>query len=202
MDADHIVAVSTIITRQKNLLKSSLTGLFWGVGHTISLFAVSVIVIFFKISLPSKLVLLFELLVGLMLIMLGLRVLFSFKETHIHEHKHDKLTHEHPHYHYKNDSGHNHHSPFFIGSIHGLAGSGVLTLLVLSTIKSKILGMIFVLLFGFGSILGMTLMSLVIGYPFLYIKKIPGIEKCIRNLAGVISIIIGALIVFEIWGKF
>lgn len=200
-EADHVVAVSAIIVKQKNVLKSALIGLFWGIGHTVTLLIVSLFVIFLKVSLPDKLILLFEFLVGLMLIALGIRVLIKFKAVHVHEHKHDSLKHKHSHYHKKNETAHSHHSSFFIGLIHGLAGSGVLTLLVLSTIGSEILGVVFVLLFGLGSILGMMLMSLVIGYPFLYIKKIPKIEKYIRLLAGTISVVLGLVIVYEIWGK-
>lgn len=199
-EADHVLAVSTIVTEQKNPLKSALLGTFWGLGHTTTLFIVGIIVLLLKLSIPERLSLSFEFLVGLMLIFLGFRVLRNQKliHTHQHQHQHDELTHQHLHVHEQTQTHRKHHTSYLIGTIHGLAGSGALMLLVLSTVPSLTVGLYYILLFGLGSTLGMTAMSFLVGLPFLFSFKFPGIEKYLRIFAGVLSILFGIFIIFQI----
>lgn len=169
-EADHVIAVSTIVSEQRNPFKAALIGTFWGLGHTTTLFIIGIIVLLLKLSIPEKLSLLLEGLVGIMLIILGIRVII--KNNLLHTHKH--------------------HVSFLVGLIHGVAGSGVLMLLVLSTISSLLEGLYYILLFGLGSVLGMSTMSFIIGVPFLYsASKFPKLEKYLRFGAGVLSILFG-----------
>ena len=138
-EPDHVIAVSTIVAKEKNPVQVSLVGAFWGLGHTTSLFLFSFVILTFKISLPSSLASLFELLVGFMLIFLGLRVLFRHDgEKHIHRHAHIHAKRSHFH----------HKKPYAIGMIHGLAGSGGLMLLVLGSVHSFSEGLSYILVFG------------------------------------------------------
>lgn len=204
-DADHITAISTTLSNNKSIKKSSLLGMFWGLGHTISLLAVSLAILLLKISIPEKIALSLEFIVGFMLCILGINVLITINKNkmHLHKHKHGKQEHIHIHSH-KLTKRHDHkhklfHQSLFIGLIHGLAGSAVLTLLVLTAIKSVWLGLIYILIFGIGSIIGMILISSVISLPFTLIpNNLQRTQKFLRISAGLISMIIGLTIMYNI----
>ncbi|MDP3765546.1 MAG: sulfite exporter TauE/SafE family protein [Nanoarchaeota archaeon] len=204
-DVDHIAAVSAIVSKHKSIKKSSLLGIFWGFGHTISLLIIGLIVLLLKITIPEKIALSFEFIVGIMLVILGLNVLLTINKNKVHFHKHKHGKEEHIHFHsHKLTKHHDHkhklfHQSLFIGLIHGLAGSAVLTLLVLTTIKSVWLGLIYTLIFGIGSIIGMILISSVISLPFNLIpNNFQRIQKFLRISAGLVSTIIGLNIMYNI----
>jgi ABC-type nickel/cobalt efflux system permease component RcnA len=147
--------------------------------------------------------------VALMIIGLGLsalwRALRKSGEVHVHQHSHDDLSHTHVHFHEQETkhqpATHAHHShavsrigwkPVLIGMMHGLAGSGALTLLVLTQISSSFIGFMYVATFGLGSIAGMLLMSAMIGVPFaLASKKLTHLHQGIQTLAAILSICFG-----------
>ena len=203
-DIDHIAAISTITSNQKSIKKSSLLGMFWGFGHAIALFLVGLIVLLLKIKIPEKMALLAELLVGVMLIILGINVLFAINKNKIHIHKHKHGNEEHVHFHsHKLGKYHYHkHIPlkqsFLTGLIHGLAGNAALTLLILATINPALLGLIYTLFFGIGSILGMMLISTIISLSFAAIPNLQKTQKLIRSSTGLISMTIGLIIVYGI----
>jgi ABC-type nickel/cobalt efflux system permease component RcnA len=105
-DPDHVIAVTTIVSRQRKLGRAALTGAFWGVGHTLTIFVVGAAIILFGIVIPPRLGLSMELSVGLMLVILGLMNLISFwratksiaAETHHHSAE-STIVHAHPHTH-------------------------------------------------------------------------------------------------------
>jgi cytochrome c biogenesis protein CcdA len=206
-DADHLAAVTTMLTNQKNPLKAAAIGMYWGAGHTLTLFVVGIIVLLFKITIPESLVANIEIVVGIMLVILGIGAIRR-KVTlpHEHEHTHDGSIHTHVHL----ADTHNHYNQFgrfgksfIIGAVHGLAGSGALMILVLSLVKNIYEGIVYILIFGIGSVLGMTLMSLVIGIPFVSsMKKFTQAEKFLNILTGIISIIIGSSIIFDVLRNF
>ena len=201
-DIDHIAAVSTMLSKKLSFGKSSLLGIFWGIGHAISLFCAGLIVLLLKIAIPIKLALFFEFIVAAMIIVLGINVLLTIsrEKIHVHRHKHGKVEHFHLHSH-KSASHHAHwHTPLkkslAVGLIHGLAGSAALTLLILAGIPSAMLGLIYILLFGIGSMLGMMLVSAIISLPFRLIpNKLYNAQKLLRLSAGLISIAIGLVII-------
>ncbi|MDP3732955.1 MAG: sulfite exporter TauE/SafE family protein [Candidatus Daviesbacteria bacterium] len=199
-EPDHMIAVSTIVVEQKNPLKAALVGTFWGLGHTTALLLTGILVLLLKLSIPEKLSLTFELFVGVMLVILGIRALHQSRLTfHAHQHGHEDLTHQHLHLHGAKVTHRKHHTSFFIGTIHGLAGSGALMLLVLSTIPSLTQGLYYILLFGLGSTLGMTVMSFLIGLPFIFsASKFPQMEKYLRIFAGTLSILFGLFWIYEL----
>src|SRR6202047_3154689 len=112
-DPDHVIAVTTIVSRQRNLLKAAMTGIFWGVGHTLTIFVVGTIIILFDVVIPARIGLSMELSVGLMLIVLGVMNIASFLRTahsvapsgeeseivHRHPHNHGDYVHSHAHGH-------------------------------------------------------------------------------------------------------
>lgn len=198
-DTDHIAAVSAI-SKNTSIKKSSLSGVFWGLGHAISLLVIGFIVLLFKIRIPEKLGLSLELIVGVMLVILGLNVLITVNKNkaHFHKHKHGKEEHMHFHSHLITEKhGHNHQS-FFIGLVHGLAGSAALTLLILTTIDSLFAGVTYILIFGIGSIIGMVLVSNLVSLPFRLIsKKLEISHKILRLGTSFISIILGLSIMYK-----
>lgn len=195
-EPDHVIAVSTIVSEQKNPFKAALIGTFWGLGHTFTLFIIGIIVLFLKLSIPENLTFSLEGLVGIMLVILGIRVMVKGKQFHAHKHEHDQVIHKHLHY-KEQVVDHKHHVSFLVGIIHGIAGSGVSMLLVLSTVPSVTLGLYYILVFGLGSVLGMSMMSFIIGIPFSYsFAGFPQLEKNLRFAAAVLSILFGLFIVF------
>ncbi len=190
-EPDHVIAVSTIVNESKKPYKAIIIGTVWGLGHTTMLLVVGILVLILRISIPQNLSLIFELIVGIMLIFLGLRAVIGGKiKLHVHKHKHGELLHEHLHEVKK--PIHFHRLPFMIGLVHGLAGSGALMLLVLSSISSLLDGLLYILVFGLGSILSMSLASFLIGLPVTYsANKFPKLELYLRIVAGLLSILFG-----------
>jgi len=211
-EPDHVVAIATQNSKslQKTSLslfrrissgaiKSSILGALWGAGNTSSLVLVSLLIFVFSMNIPIEMLDNFEFGVGVMLVTLGFFTYFNRKlvgEKHIHHHTHDGVIHTHPHAH---DKAHSHgHKSYIIGCIHGLAGSGSLVVLALSTLHDLQTILSFVLVFGIGSIVGMMLISSAIGLPFSLTLYSERINKILRYLVGSISIIIGIYILYNI----
>lgn len=209
MEVDHVVAISTIVSRHRNVFRSALVGALWGAGHTASLLVISAIVLSLRIAIPERVSGWLEFGVALMIIGLGVSALWRVsrtnRELHVHQHDHDGQSHTHVHFHERENkhepASHAPHShavsrigwkPVLIGMMHGLAGSGALTLLVLTQISSSWTGFFYVTTFGFGSIVGMLLMSGLIGLPFaLTSKKLTHAHRGLQTLAAVLSICFG-----------
>ncbi|MFL6212717.1 MAG: urease accessory protein UreH [Blastocatellia bacterium] len=211
LDADHLVAVSTIVSEHKSLWRSSLIGTFWGLGHTVSLAVVSAIIILLRPTIPESSLPYLETPVAVMLIALGVGAIWRAVrdggwKIHTHTHDHDQSRHSHIHLHTQTGHEHQHHlirlgrRPFLVGVVHGLAGSAVVTLAVVAAIPSVALGFVWLLVFGVGTIGGMLLMSAAISLPFiLTARRFSTINGAIRVLAGLFSIALGLLIAWEIF---
>ena len=208
-EVDHVVAVSTIVSQHRNVFHSALVGGLWGIGHTVSLLVIGVVVLSLRVAIPERVSGWLELGVAIMIVCLGIsalrRALRKNSEVHVHQHNHDGLSHTHVHFHEEETrhepASHSQHShvvsrlgwkPVLIGMMHGLAGSGALTLLVLTQISSSWIGFLYVATFGLGSIVGMLLMSGLIGLPFaLASRKLTHLHQGIQALAAVLSICFG-----------
>lgn len=210
LDADHLAAVSTIATEKRSLLGSSLIGIWWGVGHTISLLVAGVLVMLLHVQIGPRTERALEFCVGIMLIVLGvnaLRKLTRGGKVHMHAHEHEGHWHVHPHVHKQktHDSPHTHHGlragarPLLIGMVHGMAGSAALTLLVLATISSTMVGLLYIAIFGVGSIGGMAIMSALFALPSkLNAQRFTRLDFAFRGLAGLASVGLGAFTVYQI----
>ena len=208
-DADHLAAVSTIVSERKSLWSSMLIGGFWGVGHTISLVIAGILVLLLDFQISERTERILEFGVGIMLFLLGLNVLrklFQGGNLHFHPHEHGEHAHVHPHIHTPEQAHepHTHHgfsfSPrsIFIGMIHGLAGSAGLMLVLIPMIESKIVGMLYILIFGIGSIGGMMIMSFLVGLPFHFTaNKLNRLNYIFQSIAGLISIGLGLFLIYE-----
>jgi sulfite exporter TauE/SafE len=205
LDADHLAAVSAIVSDRKSFWSSSIVGGLWGVGHTISLFAIGLLVILLKIEVSVTAETYLEAAVGVMLVLLGLNVLrkLFFAETvHAHSHHHNGHEHGHIHAHAQGEAERQHHgfSPrsVIVGMVHGLAGSGGLMLLVLPSIESSSIALLFILIFGVGSIGGMMVMSFLMGLPLHFTAgRFDTLNKGLRVFAGLFSLTWGMLLIHE-----
>ncbi|MGI9106817.1 MAG: nickel/cobalt transporter [Pyrinomonadaceae bacterium] len=210
VEADHLAAVSTIVSERKSILSSSLVGGLWGIGHTISLFVVGVIVILLHVKISERVAQGLEFGVALMLVALGINALNKLSsggKLHAHRHEHGDHLHVHPHLHDGAPEPHRstHHGlrlgkrPLLIGMVHGLAGSAALMLLVLSTISAPLVGLVYIVIFGIGSIGGMMLMSALVGLPLrLAANSSARANVAMRGLAGLFSLCFGLFMVYEI----
>jgi sulfite exporter TauE/SafE len=206
-EADHLAAVSTIVSERRSLFSSAFIGGVWGLGHTISLFIAGVFVLLLNFQISERTERILEFCVGVMLFLLGLNVLRKIIKgghLHFHRHKHAGREHVHPHIHQTEDDPHTHHGLRFspralvVGMVHGLAGSAALMLVLIPTIESRLIGLIYIVVFGVGSIGGMMLMSFLVGLPFhLTEKKFNRLNYFLQSAAGLVSIGLGLFIVYE-----
>ena len=182
LDPDHIAAVSTIVSESRSVRRSSLIGTCWGLCHTMSLLIAGVLVIALKIQISDRAALWMEFAVALMLILLGLKAILRSPRgwrIHVHRHTHDGRSHSHMHLHRPSEEhAHQHRHlirsgarPFLVGMVHGMAGSAALMILVLATIPSVVAGLIYIAVFGLGSVGGMLIMSSLISLPFILTRK-------------------------------
>ncbi|MBS1813211.1 MAG: sulfite exporter TauE/SafE family protein [Acidobacteria bacterium] len=211
IEADHLAAVTTIVTERKSIWSSSLVGGLWGIGHTIPIVVVGLIVILLRIEIKDYVGLSLEFCVGLMLIALGAQALWKLsrsRELHLHVHKHGGQVHAHPHFHDEPEAGgqsQTHHGfkpnlrPLLVGVMHGLAGSAALVPLVVAEIRSPLVGLFYMLIFGLGSIGGMMLMSVLVGLPLhLTASRFTRFNVALRAAAGVFSLGFGLVMVYQI----
>jgi ABC-type nickel/cobalt efflux system permease component RcnA len=210
LDPDHVVAVSTIVSEQNSLARSSVVGTFWGLGHSASLFAVGLVIVLLRVSIPEHVLPWMEMPVAAMLIFLGIgavsrAVRERSMQIHTHVHEHGDKPHSHVHVHVGDEHNHMHRmfkigrKPFAVGLVHGFAGSAALTLLVLAQIPSVALGLAYMAVFGIGSIGGMLIMSAMISVPFLLTaRRFEVINSAIRLCAGLFSLGFGLMIAWEL----
>ena len=213
-EVDHLVAIATIVSETRSVVRSALVGMFWGLGHTFSILAVGVLVILLRVEIPERVGTFFELAVAFMIILLGARTLYFLlrkqKPVHAHAHTHGGSSHTHLHFHESEHAhalrevrSHDHERQakltgwraVVVGIVHGLAGSAALTLLVLTQLSggsSQLLGLTYLLVFGVGSIGGMLLMSTAMSVPLVFAPaRFQRINIPIRLIAGIGSVTFG-----------
>jgi high-affinity nickel permease len=207
LDADHIAAVSTLVSESRSVWRSSLVGTSWGVGHTAALLAAGIAVIGLKLTIPPTVARSMETAVAIMLVLLGARAVQTALrgwKIHRHAHSHEGSTHVHFHVHAPwRVSPHEHEHrhllgvaarPFLVGVVHGLAGSAGLMLLVVSTITSVLGGLIFIVVFGLGATAGMLLMSGLVSVPFVCARvRSQGLMQGLQLIVGCGSVLFGCL---------
>jgi hypothetical protein len=229
-DPDHVIAVSTIVTRQPTIRASLVIGSLWGVGHTLTIVAVGGALVLFSIEIPPRLGLTMEMGVALMLIVLGMWNLTGIFE-HIrglrspagvgsgHAHSHGGFVHSHMP---GSVSGQHDHGtdqtpvvawldrrlgglnayqilrPLIIGLVHGLAGSAAVALLVLALIKNPWWAIVYLVLFGIGTIAGMMLITAAIGGLLVYASTRSYRVERLRVVAGLVSVGFGLFLAYQI----
>jgi ABC-type nickel/cobalt efflux system permease component RcnA len=225
-DADHVIAVTTILARSKRFVHSTLIGGLWGLGHSVTVLLVGSLIIIFNVAIPPPLGLAMEFAVAIMLIVLGIlnltglqrRIterltppapLHGHEHAHLHAHTGEDEVHAHGHAHL-----HGHGSdpglvatfgwyqlgrPVVVGLVHGLAGSAAVALLVLATIQDPKAAMLYMVIFCAGVAAGMAILTTIIGLPFLVSRaRSERINRWLTIGSGILSLGFGIYLSYQI----
>jgi high-affinity nickel permease len=233
-DPDHVIAVSTIVSRERSIGKAAFIGVLWGLGHTLTILFVGAAIILFGLAIPARAGLTMEFCVGLMLVFLGVLNLTGAMKwisekfspahpkvtgKHAHVHEHDAKLHFHWHSH---TPASEHHAdtlpppqviekkfaglgfyqairPLFVGIVHGLAGSAAVALLVLSAIRAPKWAVLYLLIFGLGTIAGMMLITSIIALPFSFAGyRFAWLNRSLVTGSGILSLAFGLFLCYQI----
>ena len=170
-EPDHLAAVSTLATRPgaRRFWSAGRLGLIWGLGHTVTVGAVALLIIALGVQLPAGLWPAAELLVAGLLILLGTLVIWRYVRGrwHMHAHVHAAAApHFHLHSHAADPShGHTHavvdaRRSLGFGIAHGLAGSGAIAALLVAAVPDTMSRLVYFGAFSVGTIVGMLGVSL------------------------------------------
>ncbi len=207
LDTDHLAAVSTVLAERPSFLASLAVGLWWGTGHTLTLLLVGSIVLAWGFHIPAEFEVMAESGVGLLLIVLGgsLALKLYRERWHVHSHDHDGQPHVHLHSHQKQrDHCHRHWMtdairPLCIGMVHGLAGSAALMLMILAATTTMVSGLVAILVFGVGSIIGMMTIGLTLSVPVIYSRSMSQrLFVGVQGFASLASILVGVWMLVEL----
>jgi ABC-type nickel/cobalt efflux system permease component RcnA len=205
LEADHVAAVSSIAARRSDVADIVRHGLTWGLGHTLTLFAFAGAALALGQAIPEHVARPIEAAVGIMLLGLGSHVLWRLWRDRVHFHKHshdDGTVHIHAHSHAGEKiaharAPHAHHHGFrwrtlLVGLMHGMAGSAALLVLTVSQASSVANGLLYVALFGFGSMVGMGALSTIIAVPLaLSARWLTWANSALQVAVGIVTIAIG-----------
>ena len=219
-DPDHLVAVMTIVTRQRGIGKAGAIGALWGIGHTFTIFLVGAAIILFNVAIPPRLGLSMEFAVGLMLILLGALNLTGALRWIQREYAPSTFAPESsvpssgdqpPVTAISGSAGswlerslrelglYNALRPVIIGTVHGLAGSAAVAILVMAAIPNPWFAIAYLLLFGLGTIAGMMAMTAAMAAPLVSPHfKILRWSHAITLGSGVLSVAFGMFISLQI----
>ena len=178
-DADHVVAVTTIVSRERSLGGAIGIGALWGLGHTATVFIVGAAIVFAKLAITPRVGLALELVVALMLVVLGVQNLRASGSAN--HHKGPTLR------------------PLVVGTVHGLAGSAAVTLAVVAMIPDPRWALACILVFGLGTVIGMALVTLAIALPSRYAShRVVHLERHIRIASGLASVAFGLFLAHQV----
>jgi cytochrome c biogenesis protein CcdA len=189
-DADHVVAVTAIVSGERSLLRAARVGALWGVGHTLTLLAVGGAIVTFRFVIPPRVGLGLEFGVALMLILLGFtnlrKTVDGRRETGVNDERDAR-------------DATSTLRPFLVGLVHGLAGSAAVALLVLATIRDTVPALVYLVVFGLGTVAGMVAVTVILAAPTLYAgARVARFHTGIRIAAGVLSVALGVLLAREL----
>jgi len=203
-DPDHVVAVSTIVCKQRSVRGAALIGTIWGLGHTLTIFAVGSLIILFGVVIPPRLGLSMEFSVALMLILLGVLNLTGVMQrvTARFSHHHPPVALPSETFYGSTVGRHGAYQmvrPLVIGIVHGLAGSAAVALLVLSTIRSPLWATVYLLIFGAGTMVGMMLMTAAMAVPLAFAgSRFGQLSRYLGIASGVVSVCFGMFLVYQL----
>ncbi|HVE78782.1 MAG TPA: hypothetical protein VNA89_07965 [Gemmatimonadaceae bacterium] len=174
-DADHVVAVTAIVSRERSVRGAAVVGALWGLGHSAMIFVVGGAIVVFKVTIPPRLGLTLEMAVAVMLMLLGLR---NLRRAGVPPRA---------------------RRPLAVGVVHGLAGSGAVALLVLTAIGDGRSALAYLLVFGLGTTAGMVAMTATVAIPAVHgLRRFEHAGRWVVVAAGLASVAFGALLAYRI----
>jgi high-affinity nickel-transport protein len=177
-DPDHVIAVTTIVSSERSLARAARIGALWGLGHTLTILIVGSAIILFKVGFSLRLGLSMEFTVAIMLIVLGLLNLTTASTP---------ITRVSP------------ARPVFIGVVHGLAGSAGAALLLVPLIDDPRFAALYLIVFGLGTIVGMSLVTLAIAAPALAAgAPTARVQRSLRLASGAVSVVFGLYLAHKV----
>jgi hypothetical protein len=172
-DVDHVVAVTAIVSDQSSLWRASSLGALWGIGHSVTILLVGGAMVVFRVVIPPRMGLAMEFAVALMLIALGAVNLTGRGAR----------------------AAHSSARPVIVGFVHGLAGSAFVALLVVAAVPGVWLGLLYLALFGIGTVAGMGIITVAIAMPSaLTAGKFVNVQRYLRMASGVASVAFGLML--------
>jgi high-affinity nickel-transport protein len=207
-DPDHLVAVATIVTRERRLGSGTLVGVAWGLGHTATLALAGLAIVGLGVSLPARVGAGLELAAAAMLVLLGawrLREAFAGLGQHATDHDHGgrEVVHRHPHPHAHLSrrllgaldarGGRLVLRAATVGAVHGLAGSAAVALLVLAAVKTVGGAVLYFLVFGLGTIMGMTALTAAAARPLSLALRVERGRRALAVASGLGAIVVGVV---------
>ncbi len=227
-DVDHVVAVATIVSRERMIRLAAVVGALWGLGHTLTLVLVGGPIILFNWAVAPRVGLAMEFAVGCMLVLLGLRNLIVGRDgrtagaarglvppevhvhgDYVHTHAHEPLPQTHPHAPGDTPLGrldrmfgtlgfYQIARPVVVGIVHGLAGSAAVALVVLTTIRDPVWAVAYLAVFGFGTVAGMMMVTTVLAIPFARAGGSAVTHRRLRTATGLLSLGFGLFLAYKI----
>lgn len=190
-DADHVVAVATIVAREQRVLAALRVGTLWGIGHTATILLVGGAIVLFGLVIPPELGLSLELSVAVMLVLLGvLNLLWAAREP---------ASSAEPGASSVSLPGRPRLQPLLVGSVHGLAGSAAIALLVLATLRDTAFALIYLAVFGLGSVLGMALLTSALAAPLAFAsRRFASFTRSLCGISGAVSVAFGLFLIYQI----
>jgi hypothetical protein len=180
-DTDHVVAVTAIAAGHRRVLPAALVGAYWGIGHTLTILGVGGMIVLLNLVVPPRLGLVFEFLVGIALVAVG--------ATNLTGRSHVEAAAGTP-------QG---RKAFALGLVHGLAGSAAVALLVLATVRDPWAGCAYLVVFGFGTVAGMVLITLAVAAPAALLgRRVGPSGPGLRVATGTLSVAFGLYTMFDV----
>lgn len=179
-DPDHVVAVTAIVSEQRSVARAARVGALWGAGHTATIVLVGGAILLFRLAVPPRLGLAMEFAVAVMLVLLGVRGLQAAGGG-------------------RRAALWSPVRPIAVGFVHGLAGSALVAMLVLTAIPSPAVGIVYLLIFGVGTVAGMTLITAAIALPSAYAAtRVDGAQRYVQLAAGAASVCFGLFLAHRV----
>jgi high-affinity nickel-transport protein len=182
-DADHVATIASVVVGRTNLLGALRTAIFWGLGHTLTFFAVGLAIVLFGLQVPEELERAVDVMIGLSLLLLGAAQLRRSARPESSEHE------QRPHA----------ARPLALGCMHGLAGSAAVALLALAAIHSELHALLYLALFGLGTMLGMAAITLALAWSFRLSSSLRFMRRGLVVAAGVASVLCGVSLLGELF---
>jgi hypothetical protein len=220
LEPDHLAAVGAMATGKQTRGALVLRGVAWGLGHTVTLALICSAVILFGMILTDRMAAQLESAVGVMLVLLGAEVVCRLRRAKVHFHVHvheDGERHFHAHSHLGESAPHDRRrhahahqralpiKALLVGLVHGAAGSAGLLALALAAVPVPAQALLYVLLFGLGSILGMASLSFIASWPLSAAERFAtrlhwGLSGAIAGLAIALGVHLLAANASLAWG--